>query len=584
MPQDLPVERLFRRSSVGRALYDFDPEGMPFPAGMRPLGGGGAGGKARGLLFAARRLARTAAGIPVRIPRSVVVRSDVFEEFIADNDLVRHVGQMPFAELLARFEAGRFRESRRAEFAELLRRMHTPLAVRSSSRLEDGTQHAFAGIYRTEFIANRGQPAARLAAFEAAVCRVFASTYNDHAIAYRHKRGLGDAGECMSVVVQRMIGRRRAHLVYPAVAGVAFSRNFYPWAPIIRREEGLARLVFGLGTRAVGRNYARVVSLSHPQLRPEGHVLQDIERYSQEVLDALNLQTDRLESFALPAVAGFDPDLTLLCSIARGGDYLLHDASLAAPGDRRILTFERLLRPGSPLPLVALLRELLQALEAACGLPVDVEFAVTLPPHGSKAPPRFWLLQLRPLGVRAPHQRIAWPEVAAGKILFAATRSMGNARLKHLRHVVYVSPRRYLAEPVSATVSCLAAINRDLAGEGYVLVGPGRWGTRNEQLGVPVLYGHICNARALVEVSAASFAPELSFGTHFFGDLFGEDLPYVAVFPERGDTLRTPWFETAPARLESAGVRWIEVPAGLGLVVDGATSRAQLFLQEAPSA
>ncbi len=569
---------------MGGALYDFDPEGLPFPAGMRPLGGGGAGGKARGLLFAARHLGRTAAGIPVRIPRSVVVRSDVFEEFVADNHLLRHVGQEPFAALAARFQAGVFRDARRAEFVQLLRRMRTPLAVRSSSRLEDGTQHAFAGIYRTDFIANRGTASERLVAFEAALGRVFASTFNDHAIAYRNKRGLGGAGECMSVVVQRMIGRRRAHLVYPAIAGVAFSRNFYPWAPVIRREEGLARLVFGLGTRAVGRHYARVVSLSHPQLRPEGHVVQDIERYSQEILDALNLQTDQLESFHVSAVAGLDPDLMHLCSVARGGDYLLHDTALAEPGDRRILTFERVLRPGSSLPLVALLRELLRGLEAACGLPVDVEFAVTFPPPGAFAPPRFWLLQLRPLGVRAPHQRIAWPEIPPPRVIINAARSMGNVRLQDVRHVVYVSPRRYLAEPVSATVSCLAAINRDLAGEGYLLIGPGRWGTRNEQLGVPVLYGHICNARALIEVSAASFAPELSFGTHFFGDLFGEDVPYVAVFPERGDTLRTHWLEATPARLESAGVRWIEVPNGVGIVVDGATSRAQMFLQAEPSA
>jgi hypothetical protein len=565
------------------ALYDFDPESLPFPPGMRPLGGGGAGGKARGLWFAARRLAPTAAGIPIRIPRSVIVRSDVFEEFVGDNDLRRHVGQMPFADLAARFAAASFRPARRAEFAQLLRRMRTPLAVRSSSRLEDGTQHAFAGIYRTDFIANRGTAADRLAAFEAALRRVFASTYNDHAIAYRAKRGLDDAGECMSVVVQRMIGRRRAHLVYPAIAGVAFSRNFYPWAPVIRREEGLARVVFGLGTRAVGRNYARVVSLSHPLLRPEGHVVSDIERYSQEVFDALDVQADRLESLHVSAVAALDPDLARLCSVARGGDYLLHDTALAEPGDRRVLTFERLLRPGGPLPLVALLRELLAALESTCGLPVDVEFAVTLPPPGTAARPRFWLLQLRPLGVRAPHQRIAWPEVAADCILIEAARSMGNVRLQDLKHIVYVSPRAYLREPASATVSAIAALNRGLEGEGYLLIGPGRWGTRNEQLGVPVLYGHICHARALIEVSAASFAPELSFGTHFFGDLFGEDIPYVAVFPERGDRLQTQWLETAPARFESAGVRWIVIDSGAGLVVDGATSRARVFLQPARS-
>lgn len=571
--------------SAPKPLYRFEIDAGNLPPGMRILGRGGVGGKARGLLFAATLRQWDAASLAgdfvrqVRIPRSVVLASDLFEEFVADNGLLDHVGREPFAALQARFLTGSFRDDRRREFAQLLRGMRYPLAIRSSSAFEDSADHAFAGIYLTVFITNSGPPAARLAAFENAVRRVYASTYNDNAMAYRAKRRLADPEERMSVVVQRMVGRVHQHLVYPAIAGVAFSRNFYPWSPLIRRDEGLTRLVFGLGTRAVGRHYARVVSLSHPHLRPEGHVVRDIQRYSQEVFDALNVRSDRLDSLHIESVASLDPDLHQLCSVARSGDYLVDGLVLPEPGDQRVLTFERFLRPGAPLAIVDLLRTLLHNLESACGLPVDIEFAVTLPPEGTPSPPRFYLLQLRPLGVRAPHRAISWPEVPAQRLLLSSSLSMGNGMLRNLRHVVYVSPERYLDEPVSATVSAIAEVNRTAGAAGYVLVGPGRWGTRNEQLGVPVLYGHISNASVLVELSVANFTPELSYGTHFFGDLFAEDVAYLPVFPEKRDVLQRAWFETAPGRDMGGGVRWIEVPAGITVAIDGNSSRAEMFLQ-----
>src|SRR5207244_3487225 len=226
----------------------------------------------------------------------------------------------------------------------------------------------------------------------------------------------------------------------------------------------------------------------HPGLRPEGHVVRDIERYSQEVFDALNLRTDTLESLRVQAVSHLDPDLRSMCSVVRAGDYLLDDVVLAQAGDRSVLTFNSLLRPAGPLPLVDLMRTLLHNLEAACGLPVDIEFAATLARPGTPRRAAFYLLQLRPLGVRAPHRRIEWPQPAPNHLLLSGRRTIGNGLLRNLRHIVYVRPERYLGEPASSVVTQVAELNRRLESEGYLLIGPGRWGTRNEQLGVPVLY------------------------------------------------------------------------------------------------
>ncbi len=514
----------------------------------------------------------------MRIPRSVFVCSGVFEEFIADNDLTRAAHELEFDKLQGRFRTGRFRDVRRAEFRKLLERMRYPLAIRSSSALEDSADHSFAGIYLTTFISNQGTLDERMQQFENAVRTVYASTYNDSARAYRAKRGLADDEERMSVVVQRMIGRRHQHLMYPAVAGVAFSRNFYPWSPDIKREEGLMRLVFGLGTRAVGRNYARVVSLSHPSLRPEGHVVADIERYSQEVFDALNLRTNALDALRLQAVAHLDPDLRTLTSIMRD-DYLLDDVVLRQPGDMPVLTFNRLMAADAGLPFVDLMRTLLQNLEQVCGLPVDIEFALNMPRAGTLRPATLYLLQLRPLGVRAHHRKIRIPDVPPESVVLTGRRSMGNGHLRHVRNVIYVRPERYLTEPVAETVRHIAGINRELEREGYLLIGPGRWGTRNEQLGVPVKYSHISAARAIIEVSLAGFTPEFSYGTHFFGDLFADDVMYVPVFPEQRDVFNRDWLETAPGTDHGVAVRWIRVDDGLGVVVDGSESRAMVYAQ-----
>ena len=570
------------------SLFSFEVDEVNPPGRMRILGGGRVGGKARGLAFAEHHLQLDRTRIAgayhhlMRIPRSVFVCSGVFEEFVDDNGLDSAM-QLEFDELQERFRAGHFRAERRDEFRHLLARMRYPLAIRSSSALEDSADHSFAGIYLTTFIGNQGSLEERLAQFENAVRTVYASTYNDSARAYRAKRGLADDDERMSVVVQRMIGRRHQHLMYPAVAGVAISRNFYPWSPDIKREEGLMRLVFGLGTRAVGRNYARVVSLSHPNLRPEGHVVADIERYSQEVFDALNLRTNALDALRLQAVAHLDPDLRALTSIMRD-DYLLDDVVLRQPGDEPVLTFNRLMAADAGLPFVVLMRTLLKNLEEICGLPVDIEFAVNMPRAGTLRPATLYLLQLRPLGVRAHHRKIHMPVVPEQNVVLTGRRSLGNGHLKNIRNVIYVRPERYLTEPVAETVRHIAGINRELEREGYLLIGPGRWGTRNEQLGVPVKYSHISAARAIVEVSLAGFTPEFSYGTHFFGDLFADDVMYIPVFPERRDTFNRDWLEAAPGTEHGVALRWIRSEAGLGVVVDGSESRAMVYENAADAA
>ncbi len=202
---------------------------------------------------------------------------------------------------------------------------------------------------------------------------------------------------------------------------------------------------------------------------------------------------------------------------------------------------------------------------------------MNMPRDGTIRPATLYLLQLRPLGVRAHHRKIRIPEVPSERVVLTGQRSLGNGHLRRIRNILYVRPERYLTEPVAETVRHVASVNSELEREGYLLIGPGRWGTRNEQLGVPVEYSHISNARAIVEVSLAGFTPEFSYGTHFFGDLFADDTMYIPVFPERRDAFDREWLESAPGTDHGAAVRWIRSDAGLGVVVDGSASQALVY-------
>ena len=310
-------------SAPAPRFADYRPEDHPVPPGMQVVGDGNIGGKALGLFLAAtlqHRFGEEIAGRYthlLRIPPTTVLRSGCFDRFLD------HAGLLPaieayaadpaptleaFQGLRAAFLAAPLPGACREMYRQLVRDRDYPLAVRSSSLLEDSQRASFAGIYHTRFLANVGTIQRRVESFEEAVKDVYASTYNPDAMAYRAKRGLSWRDEKMCVLVQRLAGRRRANLFFPLAAGVAFSRNYYPWTDRLRPEDGVIRLVYGLGTQAVGRGYARVLSPAWPSLRPEGEDVRNIMRYSQEVFDAVNLESGELSTLRIAHAAAIDHD------------------------------------------------------------------------------------------------------------------------------------------------------------------------------------------------------------------------------------------------------------------------------------
>jgi len=524
------------------AFFRFEVDYDKPPAPIDIWGRGFLGGKAVGLLYAAQHLADPESWTPVEhggeiaIPATTVLTSEYFDRFLEYNEIRTLYAEVEYEELVKRYLDAQFPAEDRARFRRLLASMDYPLAIRSSSLLEDNIKYSFAGIYLTLFIPNHGDMETRLTSFEQAVKRVFASTYNPNAHAYRNNHGLRGRQEKMAVLVQRLIGKPFCGLFYPTMAGVAFSRNYFPWSSRVRAEDGLVRLVFGLGTRAVGRNYARVFSPAQPMLRPEGSVVNQIVRYSQEVYDALELSTGALVSRPVRTAVTTNPELARVASVYVDHETLRDPSPFGLEeNERPILTFRSILREGRFMPLVPMVKSVLGALEERFGLAVDVEFACNWEERNDEPVGIFYLLQCRPLGVRQKHSRVRLPKLDRRTVLFSGGRAMGNGERAGIKHLIYVPATHWRGAPAAQLARKIGQLAQSLGGEEFILAGPGRWGSNNPELGIPVTYGEIANARVLVEFADGDTTPELSYGTHFFGDLLVGDSYYLPIFAEMGD-------------------------------------------------
>ena len=587
----------------------------------RLIGAGRIGGKAAGMLLARRILLteKDEAGIDfancLDDHDSFYIGSDVFFTFLVNNDLFRlrlrltcnsATSHEEFKEIEQRFLAGRFSATIQEQFRAMLDYYgQAPIIVRSSSLLEDSFGNAFAGKYRSVFCANQGNPEDRLADFMQAVKLVYASAINPDALCYRSKRGLGEYDEQMAILVQRVSGMPYRHYFFPTLAGVAFSRNLYAWNDRIDTRQGIIRLVFGLGTRAVervGSDYPRMIAISHPNLRPE--VGAKIAKYSQRQVDLLDLEANQFDSRFLTdiLVDGNYPNLYLFASIMRDNyPYDPISGKVDGSSDQWVLTFNNLIRRTD---FVRLMGDILVILEGAYGQPVDIEFTASL---GAGERVRVNLLQCRPLFFPGSLVDVSVPtSLERQQILFRAHRMICGGLVEQIRYILYIDPQRYnrLGPEAKKSLGRLVGqINRHptIQGNKIMMMGPGRWGTGNIALGVNVSYADIDNAAVLVEVALeeAGHVPEVSYGTHFFHDLVEGQIIYLPVYPDDAATeFQEKFFKTAPnvllELLPHAGeyesvLRLFDVPKATGgafaqVVADPQRRHAVCFLDKVTTA
>ncbi len=542
---------------------------------QRLIGTGKIGGKAAGMLLAWRILQQQDPDSgydqsqQVEIPTSYFIGSEVIYEFRLANNLNHFMNQKyrPVDEIRALYPqvvdahlAGQFSDGIVDQLREVLLHMgRNPLIVRSSSLLEDNFGFSFAGKYQSYFLANQGTLEENLAALLEAIKRVYASTLNPDALLYRQRHGLIDYDERMAILLQRVQGKQYGRYFFPSVAGVAFSQNPFRWHPKIRREDGFLRMVWGLGTRAVDRvekDFPRMIALSHPRLRPET-TARTIRQYSQWYIDLIDLEENAFKTLPVRQVLKPDyPDLRFIASVDKG-DYLqdVMAAGMVKPSDQLVLTFDKLLKDER---FVKMMRAALRHLERTYKRPVDMEFTVEIVPNYPDPDYVLHILQCRPLSQRAEEQTaVAIPtDIPPENVLFRTHELIPDGQAEGIRYIIFVDPEKYYQIPDTGTRSdlgrAIGRLNKRLEEEPFILMGPGRWGSVNLELGVPVSYADIYNTRVLIEMAIVKdgHSPELSYGTHFFQDLVESGIHALAVRigDERG-VFNWEFFRNAPNAL-----------------------------------
>jgi hypothetical protein len=508
---------------------------------QRKIGLGKIGGKAAGMVLAERILKEVADEdicSCIHIPESYFLGSDLIYLFMAMNGLMHWNDQKykseeeilnEYDQIQAEFKSSRFPPEIIRELDNLLDKVgKQPLIVRSSSLLEDNFGTSFAGKYNSYFCPNQGTPFENMHALTEAIALTYASTLKPDALLYRRSKGLQDYDERMAILIQTVQGERFGRYFLPFGAGVAFSRNLYRWAPQIKREDGFARLVWGLGTRAVervGNDYPRLVALSHPTLQPDD-TPEAIRYYSQQYVDLIDLEENAFKTLPVHEVLCSQyPSLRMIAQVEQEG-YFTTPRSRIMQTDipKTAITFDELLRRTT---FGNTMSKILHILEENYHVAVDMEFTIRLlEPNAPKPRVEVIVLQCRPQS----HLQSVLPatlpkDIPTEKIIFSTHFMVPQGYLPKIKYVIYVDPEGYFSLTTQSARNLLTRVisllNSKLENKSFICVGPGRWGTTNPDLGVYVGYADVFKAGALVELAGKGVgpAPEPSLGTHFFQDM-----------------------------------------------------------------
>lgn len=411
-----------------------------------------------------------------------------------------------------------------------------PLVIRSTSLLEDKPNSIFAGKYKSLFISNQGSKSERMEELMNAITEVYASTFGPDPIEYRMERGLIDYNEEMGIMVQQVVGKKIGRYFFPSFAGVAFSQNNFRWSSRINQEDGLLRLVPGLGTRAVDRlsdDYPVLIAPGKPNLRVNASN-EEIVRYAPKYIDAIDLEdrifkTIRINDLLKEFGNQYPINSLILSEISHGHIQDIRPIGNDFTTGSFIVTFNRLI---ANTDFINQIKGAINLLETEFDFPVDLEFA-----HDGED---LYLLQCR----KQSHSKIRKPgkiptTLESEDILFSAEKHITNGTLTNITHIVYVDPEKYSTvgskEDLNKIGTCIGLINELLPKHQYILMGPGRWGSRGDiKLGVSVTYSQINNTAMLIEIAKRTkdYVPELSFGTHFFQDLVEANIFYLPLYPD----------------------------------------------------
>lgn len=557
----------------------------PTPDFFMRFGGGSLGGKARGLAFVRYlvhkyQIANRFDGVHIAVPPTLVLATDFFDQFLAENDLLSFALQCTDDEaIVERFLDARLPSQLRECLLTFLQEIRYPLAVRSSSLLEDSHYQPFTGVYETFMLANSDpQLDGRLEHVMEAIKRVYASTFTQHAKAYVRATPYRLEEEKMAVILQQVVGSEFHGRYYPDFSGVTRSWNFYPVAPT-QSADGIATVALGLGREVVDGGKALSFCPKYPKQIIQFTSVEDILSNAQAEFWALDLHPEagpldgvrglREVKFGLDA-AEADGTLHLIASTYSSDNQAVYDG-MSRRGIR-LVSFAGILKQGL-FPLPSILDCIQKLGEEALARPVEIEFAVRIS-HDPLQPSEFGFLQMRPLVLSHEQQDVRTEDFAPEQLICSSTKAMGHGRIADVRDLVVVDYHHFERARSHEVAAAVARMNAKLleSNKPYILIGVGRWGSNDPWLGIPVAWEQVAGARVIVEAGLRDLRVTPSQGSHFFQNLTAFQVAYFTVNPDIGEGfVDWEWLTSQPALEVDGSVRHVRLDAPLEVVVSGKT-------------
>lgn len=556
------------------------------------IGSGAIGGKASGLVFAKDLLAshlslNEAPNITVSVPTLAVVATDFFDDFIQRNSLL----ELPFESMSDErighaFQKADLPVELLGDLRALSQQVKTPLAIRSSSLLEDRLGRPFAGVYATKMIPNNQLDVdTRSRKLVEAVKCVYASTFFREAREYIKTTGKDPREEKMAVVIQEVVGLRHADRYYPDISGVARSYNYYPNGPAAP-EQGAVSLALGLGKTIVDGGLSWTYSPAYPRVSPPFASIRELMDGTQTQFWAVNMgkppaydpvsETEYLLQCGLQEAESDEVLRLLVSTFDPERDRMVPGTNARGP---RVLDFAPLL-VYEQVPLNQAVVALLRAAEAVMQEKVEVEFAITLQPRPGEAPHmRVGFLQVRPIVVSGGSVSVDEKDLWGSDVVLASDKVLGNGLVEGLRDIVYVRPDVFSAEHTRAIAEQIGELNSGLRDEGkpYLLIGFGRWGSSHPSLGIPVDWSQISGARAIVESTLPNMNVDLSQGSHFFHNLSSFEATYFMLRYDGQFKIDWDWLAQQLLQRETQFVRQVRTAEPISIRVDGRSGRGVII-------
>lgn len=580
--------RLGRQKGI---ITEFDSQRFDPDADFTKIGKGSLGGKARGLAFMSTRLKnspeflRKFEAVDIIVPSTLVVSTDAFDSFIKQNELGKMAtGNFSDEEIIRLFSGARVPDWLAQNLQQYLNTARYPLAVRSSSLLEDAQFQPFAGIYKTFMIPNNDEDSAkRLEQLILAIKLVYASTYSESARAYVKSTFHRTEDEKMGVVIQRLTGGAYGDYFYPAISGVAQSYNYYPIS-YMKPEDGLAHVAIGLGKIVVEGGTALRFSPKYPQFLPQFSTVEDMLGHAQRFFYALRLKgfpdnlpsgdDATLEKLEIDAAVDHAP-VRYLCSTYSPQDHRIRDG--VQTSGHPVCTFANILK-FQTLPLAEILTEILNIGRHGMGCPVEIEFAVNIP-FKEAGKPSFELLQIRPMAVSQYNLEVKISDEEIARAFCYSTMALGNGQSEEIRDIVFVNPDTFDPAHTIEIAAEIGNVNKEmiLNNRKYLLIGPGRWGSADRWLGIPVRWTHISGVGAIIETTIENLKADPSQGSHFFHNITSLGISYLNTSEGGEDFIDWQWLQSLPAKKETPHLKHIILNKPLTIKIDGKQSRAVII-------